>query len=433
MTNATQASSGVHRPFSRRRLLAGGAAMATVGAVGLHPGAASADDSLVLPGPADSSLVIIYLRGGVDGLSMAVPTSYGHYADVRPTIGVGASEAVALAGAPGWGLHPALGSLVDEWDAGSLAIVHGAGVPNVSRSHFLTMLLTETGVSQPSNLPTGWVGRYLLATGAGQASAHRALEIGRAPARVLGGYPTALALADIASAGIGGRRDLIEASQLAAMDRILGADNDVHLTMDRAIALSTAVEQAVPVPVPYQASPTPFDVALASAAAVLDSPLGTQVVSTTLAARWDSHAAQGNAQSGALQLEFAKLSHALSGFFQDLRTRGIADRVTTVVMTEFGRRVAENGSGGTDHGNGAAMLVHSPGLVGSQLVSVGYDGEPLPPGQPIIVDDRGDVASTTDYRDVLAAAASHALPNADLGVLFPDDGDGYSPSPVALF
>lgn len=405
--------------LTRRTFLAGAAAAGAVTSIGLHGQQAAAHHGDTPPGRAENMLCMIYLRGGVDGLSLVPPTAYGHYNDVRPTVGIPSHFALPLQGNDMWGLHPALQPLQAEWDAGNLSFVHGAGLDNPSRSHFKSMELTEIGVSNTgSGIQTGWLGRYLNARAVDHPSHHLGAAVGFAPDQMLAGYGNALALPSVESAGLAGRRNLVEPWQIEAMQRMLGADGgDIHTTLDQSIVLNAAVQAEVDPPeFPDGFTPSTFDSALATAAALFDSPLGVQAITVTLAGPWDMHADQGGlTDGGKMSRELDKLGKALRFFFDDLETRGL--NVTTVAMSEFGRRVEQNGSNGTDHGKGGIMMVHTKDerFNGSQVISVDDGRNQLndPADVPFLIDERGDVKVTTPYQDVLADVSARALGDPD--------------------
>ncbi|HSL58704.1 MAG TPA: DUF1501 domain-containing protein [Acidimicrobiales bacterium] len=400
----------------RRFLLGAGALGLGVGLGGCRPGSdparaalgAAAVPATSLPAPsapvaaADPSrrvLVLVQLLGGNDALNTVVPAA-GRYHDARPGLGLD-DTLVALAGRTDLGLHPSLAPLADRWAAGQLGVVAGLGLPEQSRSHFTAM---DTWWSaRPGEPPrTGWLGRWLDATadepGAADAEMRAIALGGGAPALGAEGEP-AVAVGQPAGFALGaGRVDIRPDTTDAYRATALGPTRDPRLAAARA-AVPHALDAAELLA--SLASPPSDDDAeqpgpggdaarlLDLAAGIVAGDLGTRVISVGVGG-FDTHAAQADTHAALL----ADLATGLEGFLARVAGAGRLDDVLVVTTSEFGRRVAENGSAGTDHGTGGLSLVLGTGLRPRQVVG-GYDLDRL-------VD--GDLPLTVDTRSLYATA-----------------------------
>ncbi|MEZ5380225.1 MAG: DUF1501 domain-containing protein [Microthrixaceae bacterium] len=405
----------------RRSFLKGGAATggaivaasafdsAGVGAAALGPGR-SINRSAVGRRQGSGRLVVVFLRGGQDHLSTVVPYTDADYYDARSTIAIPDDVVLDLDGS--FGLHPAMGGLHSLYGQDRLGVVVATGNAAGDRSHFLAQDLCEYGdVAVPAD-GIGWLARYLNGSGASGASPFRAVSIGNNVAPSLRGYP-ALGLASIQNFGLGG---------------LTGTTEPMRSTLDLAYLGNGAAEafgrqalEAVDEVAALSASTDSDPVArgFADLAVLLEADLGVEVATVDIG-HWDTHAAMGTPSSGEMAELLAGLDGYLAGFQADLDGRQLGD-VTTVVMTEFGRRVAQNGSGGTDHGWGSAAFV----MGGAAAGGVFGDWVGLAPAD---IGPRGDVPVTTDHRDVLGDVVSSVL-GADPGAVFP--GHTYQPVGVA--
>lgn len=365
-------------------------------------------------------LVVVFQRGGVDGLSVVVPYGEaGAYYDVRPTTALPEGGLHDLDGF--FGLHPKLGRLHEVFQGGHLAVVHAAGSPDPSRSHFDAMEGMERGTPGLKTTPTGWLARHLESTPWTNSSPFRAISLGTMVQSALRGPVPALALKSIADFHLTGRDDQLGALQqtLAQLYRtgtdapLAGAADETFRTVD---ALSTLAGESY---TPEAAAAYPessFGNALKQVAQLIKAQVGLEVACVD-AGGWDTHEEQGGADGwlGGLISDFGA---ALSAFYTDLHA--YHDRLTVVTMSEFGRRVTENASRGTDHGHGNVMFVMGGGVRGG--VHTRWPGL-----GPDALDD-GDLAVTTDYRDVLAEVLGKRLGNSALEQVFLD----YTPTPGGI-
>lgn len=377
-------------------------------------------------GPTRDVLVVVFLRGAADALNMVVPHGDPAYYALRPTLGIArpddrrvelAERAVDLDGF--FGLHPALSPLRRPWDDGHLAIVHATGAPDESRSHFLSMELMERGASDPEGPATGWLGRYLAQSHPEPPSPLRAVAWGDRPPRSLLGSIPVTTLQSIADAHLGSDNAPLEAFQaaLAALYQpldSLGATGQEVLRLVGSLERLRGNGQAS-----LQAYPeTEFGRALEQTAQLIHAEVGLEVAALDLGG-WDTHFAQGGSQ-GLMAGLLAELASGMAAFYGDLGD-AVAG-VTLLTMSEFGRRAYENSSLGTDHGHGGCMLVLGGNISGGTVHGrwPGLDaGNLFAPG---------DLAITTDYRDVLTELCLPASGAQDQEVLFP----GYRARRVGL-
>lgn len=386
-------------------------ALMTAGALALTSGFAFAE-----PTARRTVVVVVFLRGGMDGLSLAVPhADAGYYAARRGT-------AIARPGQPGgaldldghFGLHPRLAALVPAYRAGEFAVVHAVGSPHGTRSHFEAQDYAETATPGLRSTRTGWLARTLGDAGK--------------PASPLG----AVALSERRPLGLRGDLDVVTAkrldgfrlraprrleARLGTAFRALYAQGDDSVVAAGRGALEAERRLAA---VEVRAADYP-DAArpLADVAALVRSEPELRVAWID-AGGWDTHQGQGGADSGRLARGFDALGKGLAAFRKDVGKD--LERVVVLVMTEFGRTVAENGTGGTDHGHGSAMLLVGGPVRGGKV----YGKWPgLAVGERF---EGRDLAVTTDYRDVLAEVAQKHLGARDLGRVLP----GHTPRELGL-
>jgi uncharacterized protein (DUF1501 family) len=318
-----------------------------------------------------------------------------------------------------FGFHPTLRPLLPAWQAGQLACVQACGAPDESRSHFKAMELMERGVSQESGPATGWLGRHLASNGLENTSPLRAVGLGDRTPRSLYGPIPASALQSIADFHLGnssGAKSMAQALSVLYQ----GSDGTAVLGQETLSILKT-LEKIDPVEYRSEGRSYPdtdFGRQLMQAAMLIKAEIGLEAAAVDLGG-WDTHFAQG-VQDGIMPNLLINLSGSLAAFHSDLEDH--LDRITLVVMTEFGRRVYENASLGTDHGHGGLMLLLGGSIAGGQVLSCwpGLARENLV--------GPGDLAVTTDYRDVLGEILTHRMLNQNLEDVFP----GYNPRTVGI-
>ncbi|HMN96154.1 MAG TPA: DUF1501 domain-containing protein [Phycisphaerales bacterium] len=368
--------------------------------------------------PEDRVLVVVQLAGGNDGLNTLIPYGAAEYYDARPGIAIappgrGDGAALAIPGRDGLGLHPGFAGFKALLDEGIAAVVPGVGYPNPNRSHFASTDIWET--ASLSGKGHGWVGRYFDCTCAGTPDPHGSVAIGRqAPLALMGASSTPVSF------------------ESAELFRWLGHDLDSALSDPYEALMRRGTATAVPTPQrPERRRPsgdpspesesqlafltrTALDARVSSdriraavertpltnypqgalarqlriVAAMIRDGLSTRVYYVSLGG-FDTHAGQVGAHANLLR----QLGDSLRAFQRDLAAQGNDGRVLTMVFSEFGRRVRQNASQGTDHGTAAPMFLVGP------MVRPGVQGR-----HPSLVDlDQGDLRHTIDFRSVYAA------------------------------
>jgi len=402
------------RGMSRRRFLA---RVGIGGAAALGASLVTARASFGQPG-ATGTLVAVFLRGGMDGLSVVVPAADPHLAAARPRIGVPPAALLPLD--RGFGLHPALAPLHPLWARGQLAVVHGVSTPDVSRSHFQAQDCLERGGSS-TGTSEGWLDRVLDTMGPG--TTFRSLTVGPTTTRSLAGDQPTMSLTSLDWFKLGGPEGEIATRTTEALSALYtGLDHP--LSGEVAATLEGLGTAALLSAQGYQPAATypegEFGERLAEVAHLVKADVGLRVACVDVGG-WDMHTNLGTVDGGAMKSQLTMLGESLAAFTQDLGDR--LDDVTVVVMTEFGRRVEQNANAGTDHGHGGAVLLLGGRLVGGTVHGAWQELHPD-------VLDRGDVPGWTDYRDVLAAVVTARLGigAAALPAVFP----GHRVQPIGL-
>jgi uncharacterized protein (DUF1501 family) len=382
---------------SRRTLLAGAGALGALGAV-VGVAGPSAATQLAFAGTAytGDTLVILSLRGGFDGLSAVAPVGDPAYFTARPSIAVPAARAIQLDSM--FGLHPALAPLKAIWDRGALAAVHAVGQVNPTRSHFEAMATMENA-APGSSLRTGWLDRMIGISGPVSTFSGIAVGSSSTPQSMIG--PSAeLAIRTVDSFNLSGADSDTERARWSTALNTMYADTPAALAGPTQVALSALTTMSQVKAAGY----TPANGAvypkgelgdsLRDLARLIKARIGLRAATVDVG-NWDMHTNLGASDSGWMFRQLTELGQALAAFDKDLGAQ-MGD-VTLVTLSEFGRRVAQNGSGGVDHGHGNVSFVMGGGVRGGRV----YGRWPgLAPANL----DAGDLAGTTDYRTVLAEA-----------------------------
>ncbi|MFM8733073.1 MAG: DUF1501 domain-containing protein [Phycisphaerales bacterium] len=401
----------MHQPdaYSRRIFIRQGVMLASFAATLPHFIQESALGMLAPDGAATGSrpgvpderiLVIVQLSGGNDGLNTVIPYGDREYHAARPSLSLGEPGKAKNGGAAleldrdrGIGLHPNLTGLKELHDDGRLAVVAGVGYPNPNRSHFASMDIWQSG--RPEGKGTGWLGRYVDATCNGNPAADVAVSVGRtAPLAMLGrtSRPIAFESADLfrwLGADAGGQMEdeyqrMVRAGELK--DVAAGSQEsflmrtalDAQVTSDR---IRAAVKKAPLARYPGSA----LAKQLQTVAAMIRDGMKTRVYYVSMGG-FDTHANQPNSHGNLMR----QLGDAMLAFQNDLKAQGNDGRVMTMCFSEFGRRVRQNASNGTDHGTAGPVFVVGPN------VNPGLQGK-----YPSLTDlDGGDLKFTTDFRGV---------------------------------
>ncbi len=379
------------------------------------------------PSPQRDIAVVVYLRGGVDGLSMCIPYNEAVYYNTRPTIAIPAPDSTApqraIALTDYFAIPPNFAALLPAYQAGHLLFVHACGLNIVERSHFAAQLYMEAARSVASDTyTTGWLGRHLASIPPLRPDAIlRAIGTGRdirGLHRSLDGGPLTLPIADLDDFGlttVGGSSSLRASAVQSMYARTGDPLRTSAQTTQQTIDLLNLVDFASYRPAGGAAYPgSNFGYALKSSAALIKAQLGVEAIAIDIDG-WDTHAFQGD-HTGYLGSLFSNLANSLAAFHADMFS-GVAPNVTLIVMTEFGRNVAENGSYGTDHGRGGAMMLMGRHIAGGRVLT---DWPGIHPDQ---WEGGRDLRATIDYRDILSEVVQRRLGNANLTAVFP----GYTP------
>ncbi|HWI18631.1 MAG TPA: DUF1501 domain-containing protein [Vicinamibacterales bacterium] len=360
-------------------------------------------------------LVVVFQRGAVDGLNMVVPFGDGEYYRARPSIAIakpGSAEgAINLDGF--FGLHPRMSALKPLWDNQSLAIVHASGSHDTTRSHFDAQDYMESATPGVKSTRDGWLNRYLQGSGIGDqgsgrsTSPLRGIALTKQMPRALQGAAPALAIGntqDFTVADMSARTSFEELYAAAQQDTALrGAAGGAFDAM-KTLARTTAGAYRPANGAAYPRSP--FGQAMQEIARLAKSDVGLEVAFAE-STNWDHHVNEG-AATGQIANRLDDFSRGIAALAQDLGDR-MSDTVI-LTMSEFGRAVAENGSRGTDHGHGNAML-----LIGGPVKG----GKVCGPWPGLAVNDRfegRDLAITTDFRDVFSEVITKHM-GGDRGVM----------------
>jgi uncharacterized protein (DUF1501 family) len=357
-------------------------------------------------------LVVLFQRGAADGLNVVVPYRERNYYAMRPTIAIQQKDVLDLDGR--FGLHPAMASFKPLYEQGYLAIVHAAGSPDTTRSHFDAQDYMESGTPGVKATADGWLNRALLDERVvGMPSAFRAVAMGTQVPRTLQGRLPAIALNNLADFGVSGGgkgapiSNAFEAMYDESTDAVLhGTGQETFEAVKMLKAADPARYQpAAGVMYPKGA----FGNSLKQVAQLMKANLGVEAAFADIGG-WDTHQNQGGV-NGELANRLKEFSDSIAAFWQDMGDD--AENVTLVIMSEFGRTARQNGTGGTDHGHANVMFVLGGRVKGGRVYGrwPGLENEQLNEGR--------DLAVTTDFRTVLGEAAWKTLGARDMGVVFP--------------
>jgi uncharacterized protein (DUF1501 family) len=372
-------------------------------------------------------LVIVFQRGAADGLNIVVPYREKNYYSMRPSIAIPQNQVIDLDGF--FGLHPSLAPFKPLYDQGHLAVVHAAGSPDTTRSHFDAQDYMESGTPGLKSTQDGWLNRALQAEDlrhrcAGtceQHTAFRALALGPDVPRTLSGKIPAIALNNVNGFTIAGRgpvpspaANAFQAMYADSGDRILHPAGDE--TFD-AVKMLRAANPAQYAPASSANYPTSeFGNSMKQIAQLLKANLGVEVAFTDVNG-WDTHQNQGSV-NGQLANRLTDFSSSIAAFWRDMGDD--AENITLITMSEFGRTARENGTGGTDHGHANAMFILGGNVKGGRVYGrwPGLDNDLLNEGRDLVL--------TTDYRQVLGEVVAQSLGATNLDVVFP--GAGLTPN-----
>ncbi|HEY8559395.1 MAG TPA: DUF1501 domain-containing protein [Pyrinomonadaceae bacterium] len=368
------------------------------------------------------TLICIFQRGAVDGLNMVVPFGDVEYYKLRSSIAIQSpgktGGAVDLDGF--FGLHPSLRPLETLWNSKQLAVVHAAGSPDNTRSHFDAQDYMESGTPGNKGTRDGWLSRVLQTSAGKNDSAFRGVAMTQqTPRSFLGRYPT-IAMTDLADfsikAGVysksvqGGFEGIYERNAKDALGETGAETFEAVNYLKKANPAQFKPENGAVYP------NTPFGNALRQIAQLIKADVGLEIAFTdTPGLNWDTHANQGG-ERGQLANLLRDFGASIAALAADLGKR--MDDVVILTMSEFGRTARQNGTGGTDHGHGNAMFLIGNSVKGGKVYG---DWKGL---KPESLNDGRDLAVTTDFRDVFGEIALKHLGNNNLGKIFPNYAAG---------
>ena len=383
------------------------------------------------PGSNDDIMVVLFLRGGIDGLNIVMPTTHGdrgYYESARPTLQVpvtGPNRALPLG--QGFGMHPSASPLHSLFQSGHLAIVRAAGIQTVaSRSHFDAQEYWELGTPGDTTSNTGWLARHLsTATNLPPNIPMPSISVGGLLQSSLRGSLETININSVSDFNLQQGPWLWRSAHRQALRSLVdNGTSQIHVTCGQALDAVDVVELNT------SGSYSPSNGAnypnnsygnhLITIARMIKLGLGLRVATLDLGG-WDTHNQQGDGAGGYFGGRLSDLAQGLNAFYTDLNGSGVnnyTSRLTVVVMSEFGRRLKQNNDAGTDHGYGSHMFV-----LGGRVNGGLYGTWPgLANGQLF---DQADLAVTTDYRRVLSEILIRRFGNPNIGAIFPDYSSTY--------
>ncbi len=380
-----------------------------------------------IAGGSKKRLVVLFQRGAADGLNIVVPHGEAAYYAMRPTIAIprpraGNDSAIDLDGF--FGLHPSMSAFKPLWDQKHLAIIHAAGSPDTTRSHFDAQDYMESGTPGMKATEDGWLNRALRdaaekkaaqTAAAEKTSPFRAIALGGSLPRTLAGAVPAVAIGNISDFGVGGRNAEAAAPMSNTFEAMYAhsVDSVLHGTGSETFDAVRMLKSANPAKYqPAAGANYPrgrFGDSLRQISQLLKADLGVEVAFADIGG-WDHHVNEGNTQ-GQLANLLRDFSQSIAAFWTDIGSMG--EDTVLVSMSEFGRTARENGTRGTDHGHANAMFVLGGPVRGGKVY-----GQWPGLGQSQLYEGR-DLALTTDFRRVLGEAVYKHVGNHNLQGVFP--------------
>lgn len=362
------------------------------------------------PGP----LVVVFLRGGWDGLSVVTPLGgedRKQVEEARPQLKIPTGEMIELNDQ--FGMHPALAPLHELYQDGKAAWIHAVGLDVDTRSHFDAQEFIELGTPGVKSTTSGWISRHLQST-AGAAE-------GQIPV-VANPSPTSALLNTTSTVSMNELSDLNQwdsgylAEQQSALRRMYAGEGALHAaglrTLEVVQSVAPYIEQEYTPSAGVEYADDEFSYRMKSIARLIKMEAGLQIATVDFGG-WDTHEYQQDGTGGYMGRLLTNLGAGLSSFYEDLDYSGMTDDLSVVVISEFGRRLAQNDSQGTDHGHGSLMLALGGGVNGGQVYGQwpGLSSEQLY--------DRADLAVTTDFRLVLSELLVKRMSNPNIEQVFP--------------
>jgi uncharacterized protein (DUF1501 family) len=363
------------------------------------------------------TLVVVFLRGGWDALNVVTPMEgddRGFYEKARPDIKI--SDLLPLSDQ--FGLHPAMAPLYDLYQQGKAGIVHAVGLNVDTRSHFDAQEYIELGTPGSKSVASGWLTRHLQISGT--TSILPVLATAGQPSSLLNFVPTvSLSSPDEFSLWDKGLGE----SHIQALKQLYAGDSIIHRAGARTLEALSIVsplsgQEYQPSNGAYY-NDDEFGRQLRTVAQMIKLEAGLRVATVDFGG-WDTHEYQNDGNGGYMADLLNSLASGLANFYLDLDS-GYTDKLSVVVVSEFGRRLVQNDSYGTDHGHGNVMFTLGGNVNGGQVFGAwpGLNNEQLY--------DHADLAVTTDYRQVLSELLSKRMGNSDVEAVFPGFSSSYNP------
>jgi len=355
-----------------------------------------------LPLPGNKVVVVIQFSGGNDGLNTVIPIRNDIYYTARPTLGITKNNALLLT--DGVGLHPALTTLRDLYDDGSLGILNGVGYPNPDRSHFRSMDIWQTGANSDEFITTGWIGRYLDAQCSGCDKPTSAMEIDDILSLALKGENNnGIAFKDPGRLYNTSNENYFKDINAAHATGETTADY-LYKTMSETLSSADYIFRQSKLRASTALYPdTQFGKDMKTISSLIQSDIDTRIYYVSIGS-FDTHVNQ----EGQQKRLFAEFSDAIKVFTDDLKKNNRFNDVLLFTFSEFGRRVSQNASGGTDHGTANNIFLIGGGLKQKGMINPLADLTDL---------DEGDLKYTIDFKTVYATILNKWLNANDTGIL----------------
>ncbi|MFV0372839.1 DUF1501 domain-containing protein [Microbacterium sp.] len=394
--------------FTRRQLLAGGlgVGVAALGTQLVTSRVAYAAGEAAGTSPS-RTLVVVFLRGGLDGLSVVVPGGDARLVEARPDIAVRAASLLPFD--RNFGLHPALSALKPMLDAGKIAAVPDIATPELTRSHFQAQDCLERGGTSAAG-SQGWLDRVLEQAGPG--TTFRSLSATATLPRSLAGGSGAVVAQTLRDLQIEANDDLRDRTRSALDALYTGLDHPFSVQAALALEADSTARALVATQAPDGEFPAgQFGHQLRTISTLITGDAGVRVATVDLGG-WDMHTGIGTVDGGDMREALQDLGDGLAAFFASLGAK--ADSTTVVLMSEFGRRFEQNGSGGTDHGHGGLAIAMGGGVRGGVYGTWnGLDADTLA---------QGDLPGNNDFRNFLGEVVmgTVGLSESQMSSVFPD-------------
>jgi uncharacterized protein (DUF1501 family) len=408
---------------SRRVFLKSGALALFTAGIGGVPSfitKAAASRKLWMPYKKNKIMVCIFQRGAMDGLMAVTPFNDTYLQKARPTLFMSAAKSankplIDLDGK--FGLHPSMSAFENLFKEKQLAIVHGVGSPNNTRSHFDAQDYMESGTPFNKGTDSGWLNRAVGLLGHETATPFQAVSLTSSLPRSFYGDNAAIAISNLEDFSIQMRGNPMAASTAAkSFEELYDKTSSSLLNKTgkesfEAVKMLKAADVKNYRPANGAVYPTsPLGNSLKQIAQLIKMDVGLEIAFTECGG-WDTHYNQGT-EIGTFSRNVMDLSNAISAFWTDMGA--LQDDVELMTMTEFGRTVKQNGTGGTDHGRGSCMFILGNdikgGIVHGKVPELAFEN----------LEDNRDLPVTTDFRAVFSEVATSHLRIKDNGKLFPD-------------